>query len=94
MRERILKTETEIGAITSYVDRKNDIIAKEIKELNKDFEEYKATNKESLDELKGINKDITKSINDNTVAIRELKAVLDLLKDQLGIKAMRTIKKG
>lgn len=82
IRERILKTELKIDATTNYIDRKNELIEKKIEELVGDINEFKQ-----------LNKDTTKSLIENTAAIRELKVVLDLLKEQLGLKAVRRMRK-
>ncbi len=82
IRERILKTELKIDATTNYIDRKNELIEKKIEELVGDISEFKQ-----------LNKDTTKSLIENTAAIRELKVVLDLLKEQLGLKAVRRMRK-
>ena len=72
IRERILKTELKIVATTTYIDTKNELIDSKINELKKDIEEFKQLNKE-----------MNNSLVQNTIAIRELRVVLDLLKQQL-----------
>ena len=81
IRERILKNELKIDSMSSYIDRKHEIINNKIKDLQEDIIEFKQLNKET-----------SNSIIENTAAIRELKVVLDILKEQLGIKALRKIK--
>lgn len=81
IRERILKTEMKLNTMTDYIDRKNEILENKIKELQQDIKEFKE-----------INKEMNKNLNDNTLAIRELRVVLDLIKNQMGIKGMRMIR--
>jgi hypothetical protein len=81
IRERILKTEMKIEAMTNYIDRKNEVLDNKIRDLQADILDFKQINKES-----------SNSLIENTAAIRELKVVLDLLKEQLGVKAIRKLK--
>lgn len=81
IRERILKTEIKLEAMTNYIDRKNEVLDNKIRELQADILDFKQINKET-----------SNSLIENTAAIRELKVVLDLLKEQLGVKAMRKLK--
>lgn len=76
IRERILKTELKIETMTEYIDRKNEVLDNKIKELQNDMYDFKQLNKET-----------SNSLIENTAAIRELKAVLELLKEHLGIKS-------
>lgn len=81
MRERIVKNEVKTDGIVNYIDRKNEVLDNKIKELQDDINEFKLLNKET-----------SNSLIENTAAIRELRVVLDLLKEQLGVKAMRKLK--
>lgn len=104
IRERVLKTEMKINAMTDYIDRKNDIINNNIvntrDQMDKNIESKNAlvqqgvnSLREDISDFKELNIRTTETLNQNTIAIRELKAVLDLLKDQLGVKAINRLKK-
>ena len=81
IRERVLKTEMKLEAMTAYVDKKNELLDNKIKELQGDIFDFKVLNKET-----------SNSLIENTAAIRELKVVLDLLKEQLGVRAIKKLK--
>lgn len=81
IRERILKTEMRLNAMSDYVDRKSEILDNKIKAIHDDISDFKELNKET-----------SKSLVENTAAIRELKLVLDLLKEQLGVKGMKKLR--
>ena len=104
IRERVLKTEMKINAMTDYIDRKNDLINNNIvntrDQMDKNIESKNAlvqqgvnSLREDISDFKELNIRTTETLNQNTIAIRELKAVLDLLKDQLGVKAINRLKK-
>jgi len=57
------------------------LLENKIAELQKDILEFKQLNKET-----------TNSLIENTAAIRELKAVLYILKEQLGVKGARKVR--
>ena len=81
IRERILKTELEIKNIYNNNKRDNKIIDNKIKDLIND-----------ITDIKDIDKINMGSLQENASAIRELKVILNLLKEQLGIKAIRKLK--
>lgn len=81
IRERILKTEIKLNTMTEYIDRKNELLEDKIKELHSDIQEFKELNKE-----------MNKTLTDNTLAIRELRIVLDLIKQNLGVKGLRMMR--
>ncbi len=81
IRERILKTELKTNAMTDYIDGKYRLLENKIAELQEDITEFKMLNKETA-----------KSLTENTAAIRELKAVMYILKEQLGVKAQRKVR--
>lgn len=81
IRERILKTELKLTSMTDYIDRKNEIIENKIGELQADILEFKQLNKE-----------MGKALAENTAAIHELRTVLDLLKEQLGVMGQKRIR--
>lgn len=81
IRERILKNEMKTNSMTNYIDSKYELLENRIGELQKDIAEFKELNKET-----------SKALADNTMAIRELRVVLDMLKEQLGVKAIRKVK--
>jgi hypothetical protein len=72
VRERLLKNEIKIDNVYSYIDSRSELLESKIKDLASDIAEFKDLNKET-----------TKSLSENTTAIRELKFVLNVLKDQL-----------
>jgi len=72
IRERIVKNELKIENIYEYINSRDQIRENEIKEL-----------KEDISDFKEINRETTKSLSENTAAIRELKFVLDILRDRL-----------
>lgn len=74
MRERVLKLEMKMDSMTEYVDRKNEVLDNKISELQDDIEEFKELNKET-----------NKSLIENTAAIRELKMVLNLIREKIGV---------
>jgi len=81
IRERILKNELKTNAMSEYIDGKYQLLENKIAELQKDILEFKQLNKET-----------TNSLIENTAAIRELKAVLYILKEQLGVKGARKVR--
>lgn len=81
IRERVLKIENKLESMNDYIDKKNEILDNKIKELQGDIFDFKILNKET-----------SKSLIENTAAIRELKVVLDLLKEQLGVRAIKKLK--
>lgn len=104
IRERVLKTEMKITAMTDYIDRKHDLVKQNIEAdkllMNNSIDGKNQLVKQSVDalrddigEFKELNIKTTETLAQNTIAIRELKAVLDLLKDQLGVKAINRLKK-
>lgn len=72
IRERILKSEIKLENIYDYIDQRNELIDARIKNIEEDMHEFKEINKET-----------TKSLTENTQAIRELKFVLTVLREQL-----------
>ena len=86
MRERILKTEMKISTMTDYIDRKNELLENKINDHQKDVVELK-------ENLKETSKETSKALAENTLAIRELKTVLDMIKGQLGVKGQRRVSK-
>lgn len=93
IRERVLKSEMRIDAMTDYIDRKNDLINKNIENKNDLLKQTMFELKDDIQDFKQLNIKTSDTLNNNTIAIRELKAVLDLLKDQLGVKAINRLKK-
>jgi H+/gluconate symporter-like permease len=73
IRERILKSEIKLENVYDYIDGRNELLDSKIKELQEDISDFKEINKEA-----------SKSLSENTVAIRELKFVLTILQEQLG----------
>lgn len=82
IRERILKTELKLIGMTDYIDRKNELVENKMFALQEDIQEFKELNKET-----------NKALADNTLAIRELKTVLDMLKSQLGVQGKNRLNK-
>lgn len=72
IRERILKSEIKLENIYDYIDGRNELLDSKIKELQQDIYDFKEINKEA-----------SKSLAENTAAIRELKFVLTILQEQL-----------
>ena len=79
--------------MTDYIDRKNDLINKNIENKNDLLKQTMVELKDDIQDFKQLNIKTSDTLNNNTIAIRELKAVLDLLKDQLGVKAINRLKK-
>jgi len=75
MREKLLKNEIKTEQITQYIDNQITILENKIQDVEVDVMEFKDANKE-----------ITKSLSENTAAIRELKSVLNLLIKQLNLE--------
>jgi hypothetical protein len=82
IRERILKSEIKLDNIYDYIDGRNELLDSKIKELQQDIYDFKEINKEA-----------SKSLADNTAAIRELKFVLTILQEQLQNNLKRNTKK-
>jgi hypothetical protein len=72
IRERILKSEIKLDNVYDYIDGRNELLNARIKELQDDILDFKEINKET-----------SKSLAENTTAIRELKIVLTILQEQL-----------
>lgn len=72
IRERILKTEIKIENIYNYIDGRNELFDAKVKDLQNDISDFKEINKEA-----------SKSLAENTAAIKELKFVLTVLQEQL-----------
>lgn len=75
IRERILKSEIKLETVYDYIDQRNELLDTKIRELQLDILEFKEINKEA-----------SKSLAENTAAIRELKFVLTILQEQLSIQ--------
>lgn len=72
IREKLLKNETKNDQIVTYVDGKLQLFDNKILELQRDISDFKEINKETA-----------RSLTENTAAIRELKLVLNMLREQL-----------
>lgn len=72
IREKLIKNEVKNNQIVAYVDSKYQLLENKIGELQKDISDFKEINKETA-----------KSLTENTAAIRELKLVLNMLREQL-----------
>lgn len=72
IRERILKSEIKLENVYDYIDGRNELLDSKIKELQQDIYDFKEINREA-----------SKSLAENTAAIRELKFVLTILQEQL-----------
>lgn len=75
IRERILKSEIKLENVYDYIDQRNQLLDSKIKELQSDILDFKEINKEA-----------SKSLAENTAAIRELKFVLTILQEQLSVQ--------
>lgn len=75
IRERILKSEIKLETVYDYIDQRNELLDTKIRELQLDILEFKEINKEA-----------SKSLAENTAAIRELKFVLTILQEQLSVQ--------
>jgi len=80
IRERILKNEIKTEGIYEHLAQRDQLIENKIKELQMDIVESKE-----------INKEMAQSLNENTIAIRELKAILGIIKEmsEKSIKSKR-----
>lgn len=70
IRERILKNEIKTEGIYEHLAQRDQLFDSKIKELQQDIVDSKEVNKE-----------MAQSLNENTMAIRELKAVLSIIKE-------------
>ncbi|MEO6304654.1 MAG: hypothetical protein ABIP51_15950, partial [Bacteroidia bacterium] len=64
--------EFKLESIYDYIDNRNKITENKILDLQADIQEFKDLNKET-----------TRSLSDNTAAIKELKVVLHLVTEKL-----------
>jgi len=72
VREKVLKNELKTEQVTQYIDTKVEVLENKIMEIQSDIIDFKEINKET-----------SKSLTENTAAMRELKSVLNMLKEQL-----------
>jgi len=71
-KEKILENKLKTEQITSYIDSNIRLLDAKIIEIQQQIIEFKEVNKET-----------SRSLAENTAAIRELKTVLNMLKEQL-----------
>lgn len=71
-REKLLKNELKIDSVYELINNKDELFDNKIRELQQDITEFKEINRET-----------SRSLTDNTSAIKELKAVLYILREQL-----------
>lgn len=71
-KEKILKVESKTEQMTAYIDNNIRLIETKITNINTELNEFKEVNRET-----------SRSLAENTGAIRELKTVLNMLKEQL-----------
>jgi len=72
MKEKLVKNELKTENILSYIDSKVELLTMEMNKMKEDIVDFKEINKET-----------SKSLTENTSAVRELKIVLNMLKIQL-----------
>lgn len=75
LRERVVKLEIKNQHTIEYIDNQISLLRGEIENIKDDISDFKELNKET-----------TKSLIENTTAIRELKLVLELLREQIKIQ--------
>ena len=75
LRERVVKLEILNSHLTEYIDSQIKVLQSEISYVKEDIQDFKDLNKETQ-----------KSLAENTAAIRELKLVLELLREQIQIQ--------
>lgn len=79
IREKLLKNELKNEQLKEYIDGNLRLVDSKIIDIQKDLIEFKE-----------LNRDTARSLQETTGAIRELKVVLEILKDDLDdIKAIR-----
>lgn len=78
VREKILKNELKTDQMTSYIDGHVKLLENKVLELQSDITDFKE-----------INRDTARSLTENTVAIRELKSVMSMIKEQLNYSSNR-----
>ena len=72
LRERVVKLEIRNAHLTEYIDNQAKVLQNELNNVKEDIQDFKELNKETQ-----------KSLVENTAAIRELKLVLELLREQI-----------
>lgn len=72
MKEKLVKNELKTENVISYIDSKIEVLTTEMNQMKKDIVEFKEINKET-----------SRSMIENTSAVRELKLVLSMLRIQL-----------
>lgn len=72
LRERVVKLELKNSHLTEYINNEMKIVLAEVENIKEDIQDFKILNKETQ-----------KSLAENTSAIRELKLVLELLREQI-----------
>lgn len=71
MKEKLVKNEVKSEQLLNYIDSKVELLTSELNKVKEDIVEFKEINKET-----------SKSLIDNAAAIRELKVVLNIFKNQ------------